>query len=243
MGASVRLFICLVFLLNLFTTLSLADKADAGSSRVAAETAFLATETEGHELIRLAYSEGLATKAGPTGDDSLSEARRPGDSDEDSVGSDPWEDEGEEIDPIYDPLEPMNRAFFVFNDKLYFWVLKPVATGYKTVVPQLARVCIRNFFSNLVMPVRAISCLLQGKFEGLSRILSCCHQMHYGSLNMTFLTNIKRKGHLWAQARIMPRISIPPLGISDVNYFEKGHSEVITVITPEEFAEQIRRLL
>ena len=79
--------------------------------------------------------------------------------------------------------------------------------------------------------------------EGLSRILSCCHRMHCGSLNMTFLTNINRKGHLWAQARIMPRISIPPLGISDVNYFEKGHSEVITVISPEEFAEQIRLLL
>jgi hypothetical protein len=28
---------------------------------------------------------------------------------------------------IADPLEPFNRAMYHFNDKLYFWVLKPVA--------------------------------------------------------------------------------------------------------------------
>jgi hypothetical protein len=58
------------------------------------------------------------------------------------------------IEPIADPLEPINRAFFHFNDKLYFWVLKPVATGYKAVVPEDARVGVRNFFSNLTTPVR-----------------------------------------------------------------------------------------
>ena len=30
---------------------------------------------------------------------------------------------------IADPLEPFNRAMYHFNDKLYFWVLKPVAQG------------------------------------------------------------------------------------------------------------------
>jgi len=45
------------------------------------------------------------------------------------------------------------------------------------------------------------------------------------------------------QARIIPRVSIPPLGISDVNYFEKGHNEVITVVFPEELADEIRTLL
>ena len=65
-----------------------------------------------------------------------------------------------------DPLEPLNRAFFEFNDGLYFWVLKPVATGYKTVVPEEARVCVRNFFHNLAFPVRFVNNLLQGKFFG-----------------------------------------------------------------------------
>ena len=36
---------------------------------------------------------------------------------------------------ISDPLEPVNRAIFAFNDKVYFWVVKPVATGYEAVVP------------------------------------------------------------------------------------------------------------
>ncbi|MGE5839567.1 MAG: VacJ family lipoprotein [Deltaproteobacteria bacterium] len=70
----------------------------------------------------------------------------------------------EEIVP--DPLEPVNRAFFEFNDKLYFWVMKPVATGYKAVVPEEARVCVRNFFHNLASPVRVVNNLLQGKFFG-----------------------------------------------------------------------------
>ena len=67
---------------------------------------------------------------------------------------------------VPDPLEPLNRAFFEFNDTLYFRVLKPVATGYKTVVPEEARVCIRNFFHNLSFPVRFVNNLLQGKFFG-----------------------------------------------------------------------------
>jgi len=35
-----------------------------------------------------------------------------------------------------DPLEPSNRAMFQFNDKLYFWALKPVARQHSKVVPE-----------------------------------------------------------------------------------------------------------
>ena len=65
-----------------------------------------------------------------------------------------------------DPLEPVNRAFFHFNDKLYFWVLKPVATGYKAVIPEDGRIGVHNFFSNVTTPVRLVNCLLQAKFKG-----------------------------------------------------------------------------
>ncbi len=72
------------------------------------------------------------------------------------------EDFGEEMGPsIPDPLEPVNRAIFQFNDKLYFWVLKPVAQGYSKVVPKRARVSVRDFFYNLRFPMRFVSCLLQ----------------------------------------------------------------------------------
>ncbi|MGD8386426.1 MAG: VacJ family lipoprotein [Desulfobacteraceae bacterium] len=69
---------------------------------------------------------------------------------------------------ISDPLEPLNRAFFHFNDKLYFWFLKPVAKGYRTVVPQTARLCVRNFFYNLAGPIRMVNCILQGKVDEAS---------------------------------------------------------------------------
>ncbi len=67
---------------------------------------------------------------------------------------------------IPDPLESVNRAFFKVNDKLYFWLLKPVATGYKAIIPEEGRVGVRNFFSNLNTPVRLFNCLLQAKFKG-----------------------------------------------------------------------------
>jgi phospholipid-binding lipoprotein MlaA len=67
---------------------------------------------------------------------------------------------------IADPLEPFNRAMFQFNDKLYFWVLKPVAQGYKKVVHEDVRVVVKNFFTNAAFPVRFVNCLLQGNITG-----------------------------------------------------------------------------
>ncbi len=78
-----------------------------------------------------------------------------------------YEDEpAEEKVTIADPIEPFNRAMHQFNDKLYFWVLKPVARGYKVVVPEPARISVKNFFFNLRYPARLVSCLLQADFEG-----------------------------------------------------------------------------
>ena len=65
---------------------------------------------------------------------------------------------------VSDPIEPVNRGIFYVNDKLYRWVLKPVAKGYKFVVPDPVRVSVRNFFLNLGTPIRAVNALLQGKF-------------------------------------------------------------------------------
>jgi phospholipid-binding lipoprotein MlaA len=79
---------------------------------------------------------------------------------------DPFEKEEAPAPPLADPLRGMNRAFFGFNDTMYFWALKPTAKGYKAVVPQSARVRVANFFSNLGTPVRVFSCLLQGDLKG-----------------------------------------------------------------------------
>ncbi len=82
------------------------------------------------------------------------------------VDEDDFDDMGEEeVLKIADPLEPWNRLIFRFNDKLYFWALKPASRGYGAVVPKKARIGIRNFFHNITMPVRFVNCLLQGKFK------------------------------------------------------------------------------
>ena len=73
-------------------------------------------------------------------------------------------DEDEEILDVYDPLEPINRGIFWFNDKLYFYLLKPVAKGYRWVMPDPLMLGIGNFFSNLASPMRIINAGLQGKF-------------------------------------------------------------------------------
>jgi phospholipid-binding lipoprotein MlaA len=64
---------------------------------------------------------------------------------------------------IDDPLEDFNRLMFGLNDTLYFWIFKPVAGTYKGLIPEPARLGIRNFFQNVTTPVRYINCLLQGK--------------------------------------------------------------------------------
>ncbi len=87
-------------------------------------------------------------------------------------GFDTYGDVGSDQVIIYDPLEPLNRVFFVFNDKLYFWVLKPVKTGYSNAVPVEFRQCFRNFFNNLSSPIRLINNLLQGRFGDAGIVFS-----------------------------------------------------------------------
>jgi len=47
-----------------------------------------------------------------------------------------------------DPLEPLNRSVFRFNDTLDENVLKPVATGYRDYTPSFVQTGVRNVFNN-----------------------------------------------------------------------------------------------
>ena len=66
---------------------------------------------------------------------------------------------------VSDPLRGYNRFMFNVNDKLYFWILKPVAQGYGAVIPEGGRVAINRFFKNLSFPIRFVNNALQGKLE------------------------------------------------------------------------------
>ena len=64
-----------------------------------------------------------------------------------------------------DPLEPVNRLIYRFNDKVDRFALKPLAQGYEKAVPTPVRRSVHNFFSNLWEPRTIVNDLLQGKFE------------------------------------------------------------------------------
>jgi len=66
---------------------------------------------------------------------------------------------------VWDPLYGWNKAMFHFNDKFYFWFAKPVAQGYKAIVPYEIRDSLHNFFFNIFAPVRMTNCVLQGQFK------------------------------------------------------------------------------
>ena len=60
-----------------------------------------------------------------------------------------------------DPLEPLNRTVFQFNDGLDKAVFKPVAKAYKAVTPAPVRTGVGNFFENLLDVRTLINNVLQ----------------------------------------------------------------------------------
>jgi phospholipid-binding lipoprotein MlaA len=66
---------------------------------------------------------------------------------------------------LADPWEPFNRAMFRFNDDLDQGLLLPWTDAYVTLVPELVRIGIGNFFANAQDAWSAANNLFQGKFE------------------------------------------------------------------------------
>lgn len=64
-----------------------------------------------------------------------------------------------------DPFEGFNRAMYRFNDGLDRAIVKPLARGYRAIVPSPVDKGVTNFFSNLADVRSAINNLLQFKVE------------------------------------------------------------------------------
>jgi phospholipid-binding lipoprotein MlaA len=65
-----------------------------------------------------------------------------------------------------DPLEPLNRSVFKFNDAVDRAVLKPVANAYVDVAPALVRKGVSNFFENIEDAWSTVNNTLQ--FKGVA---------------------------------------------------------------------------
>jgi phospholipid-binding lipoprotein MlaA len=74
----------------------------------------------------------------------------------------------------HDPWESFNRSVFEFNEGLDAYLLKPVVTAYRFILPEFIREGIYNFFSNYGDLYTALYNLLQGKpgdaFNDLMRV-------------------------------------------------------------------------
>ncbi len=69
----------------------------------------------------------------------------------------------------YDPLQPVNRVFYKFNDLGDRYLLRPLAVGYQRTLPRQVRTGVHNFFSNLLYPVTIANAFLQGKLRQTGR--------------------------------------------------------------------------
>jgi len=64
-----------------------------------------------------------------------------------------------------DPLEPLNRAVYAFNDGVDTVLFRPAAEVYRFVLPGFVQTGISNFFSNLNDVIVLLNNLLQGKLN------------------------------------------------------------------------------
>ncbi len=82
-----------------------------------------------------------------------------------------FENEFEESNAVFDPLDGYNRMMTDFNDSFYINILQPVSKTYAHIVHEDIRTGISNVYDNLLFPVRFINNILQFKFMNASEEL------------------------------------------------------------------------
>ncbi len=71
----------------------------------------------------------------------------------------------EEGDDVNDPFEDFNRAIFEFNRGFDRLLLRPLAEGYRLILPEFTRDMIMHVLDNLRTPIILANDLLQGKLD------------------------------------------------------------------------------
>jgi phospholipid-binding lipoprotein MlaA len=104
-------------------------------------------------------------RTAPEGETLDQAQKEPDGTPDDDVEDIPDEEVEEAPIQIADPLYPWNKAMYHVNDKLYFWLMKPLAQGYSAVIPEDMRISVSNFFQNITTPIRFVSSLLQLKIK------------------------------------------------------------------------------
>lgn len=71
-----------------------------------------------------------------------------------------------------DSLEGVNRAMHDVNDTIYQYFFRPLAKGYRDVMPDEGRKALGNVFDNLKAPAKLVSSAIQGDGEKSGRVVS-----------------------------------------------------------------------
>ena len=75
-------------------------------------------------------------------------------------------------DDVNDPLEPVNRMVFGFNEVMRESIIGPVAHAYNDHVPSNVRLGVGNFLSNLSSPITFVNSILQGDISSALSVLA-----------------------------------------------------------------------
>src|SRR5699024_5144262 len=68
-------------------------------------------------------------------------------------------------DDPWDPIEPVNRKVFAFNQLADTYVIRPVAVGYDSVTPDPVQKRVGYFFANAREPITTVNSALQLKWH------------------------------------------------------------------------------
>lgn len=122
----------------------------------------------------------------------------------------------------YDPWEATNRKIYNFNVAVDKATLRPIARGYKAVMPNFARRGITNFFDNLTTPRSSLNNFLQGKpkrgMKELGRFIVNSTMGIGGLINITDIDGWARHDETFSQTFAVwglpegPYLMLPILG-------------------------------
>lgn len=172
-------------------------------------------------------ADSVATREGPTADNT--EIADDTDMPEFSVDEETYNK---------DPLEKLNRVIFIFNDKLDFYLIKPVAQLYNAIIPKPLNKGIHNFFNNLGELPTIANDLLQFNFYqtvkdvsrfginttmGIGGLFDIATRMHLPYFQNDFGLTLARWGYKDSSYLVLPVLGSNTIrdGIGiPVDYFE-----------------------
>ncbi|MCR5814669.1 MAG: VacJ family lipoprotein [Desulfovibrio sp.] len=137
---------------------------------------------------------------------------------------------------VYDPFEGWNRFWFRFNDKFYLYVADPIYRGWQAITPHQLRTGLKNFFHNLLFPVRFVNNLLQFKFKAAG--------VEFGRFMMNTMCSVGFADPASTKKTIVPVDSAGEDFGQTLGYWGVGHGPYLVwpFIGPSSFRETLGRI-